>query len=321
MVDIVLCVLCGIPGCGKTTLCRRLVSSGEKFTYVHVAFDELTGWIENQSDGAWKQSRSMILSLVGNIVEFLRNDGGELPSRSQFNALDENEVGRLLQAVQTVASRNDKSATVVLLIDDNMYYKSMRYSYHQLAEQFTLGYCIVYLSCSYDTCSDRLRHRADGHLIKESSVKTIVEQLEKPDPVREKWEHFSKEFDSGGNESSPLILYEQFIETCVDHPVETNKLSEREIEERDLTRKVNAANLLHQADLCLRKIVGDMSKEIISDAKNKSTQMKKIVQERKRLIAAMKSDGFDFNPFLDEYGDIQKESLTLELRKRVFNEI
>lgn len=316
MVDIVLCVLCGIPGCGKTTLCRRLVSSGEKFTYVHVSFDELTGWIENQGDGAWKQSRSMVLSLVGKIVELLREDG-KYPNSNPFPDLIDKEVFRLFQEVKTVASRTIKSTTVVLLIDDNMFYKSMRYSYYQLAEQFSLGYCIVYLNCFSGVCYNRLKQRSDGHLI-ESSVKRIAEQFEKPDPSKEKWEIFSKEFDSS-DQSSPLVTYEQFIETCVNHPVEISRLSEKEIEERNLTRKVNAVNLIHQADLCLRKIVSELSKEIRSDAENKSIQMKKIVKERKCLIAAMKSSSFDFAPFLSETGDIQKDALTLELRNRVIN--
>jgi len=213
---------------------------------------------------------------------------------------------------------------IIILLDDNMFYKSMRYSYYQLAEQYTLGYCIIYLKCAFDTSFARLKQRADGHLI-ELSARRIADQLEVPDASKEKWEQFSQEFDSSGGEYlSSLEVFERFISTCVDFPVQSNKLTDVELEKRELDRKMNRENLIHQADLCLRKIVGEMSKEIGGsgdvDKKDKDIRMKKIVLGRKLFIADMKTTDFDFTPFLDQSGQVLKDALLCELRNRLNHE-
>ena len=315
MSHIILCVLCGIPGSGKSTLCRELKSSDSPFSYIHISFDNLIGWIENQNDvPVWKQSRNKILLLVNDIIKSVQN--GYAIDHKAYTSLNVNEVKQLCEETKQIVSSSSKMP-IILLIDDNMFYRSMRHSFYQTAEKQNLGFCTIFLDCPYELSLARVSQRPDGHLI-QNATETIASRLEKPNPLKEKWEKFSMELDSS-TAFTPALLnaVEHLIKDCIDHPVQRKELPEEENKNRIATREANTANIIHQADLCLRKSVGNMSKTLRQSDINGSVCIRKLVVERKHLFQLIKSGKINLDRFVDESGKIDTDSLTTELCNRL----
>ena len=121
--DACLVVLCGLPGAGKSTLCRTLRDSMDVLFEApspkiwHVCFDD----VEN-SLAASSQAESF---------------SAEVWQKSRKKAHE--AVERLLSKNCAAGSGNRH----LILVDDNMYYRSMRHSMFQLARQCTYSPRII----------------------------------------------------------------------------------------------------------------------------------------------------------------------------------
>jgi len=97
-------VLCGLPGSGKTSLAMEITSSLKNFNFDtnHICFDQIEQSLGNTEINwdvnIWRTTRE-----------------------------------KVYEQVKELLVENGQKARVIIL-DDNMYYRSMRYTYYKLAK-------------------------------------------------------------------------------------------------------------------------------------------------------------------------------------------
>lgn len=89
-----------------------------------------------QMPNAWKECRENIHNAVDNLVRELKN---ETETSGTFTTGTENKDCHFESFQMFLQNmRHKESGRVVILIDDNMYYSSMRYKYYQLTRKCKL---------------------------------------------------------------------------------------------------------------------------------------------------------------------------------------
>ena len=159
----VILALIGLPGSGKTSFVKSLTeyynltqTEATKTRVVHVCYDNLVP-LKRQAQMAknedhhhpdretWKIVRKDIVKSV----EMLLENNLKSPEKEEGANVNECQMEResspeihnffsILNEKLEVAAQ-DKKEFLLLVIDDNNYYRSMRYEYYQLARQFEIG--------------------------------------------------------------------------------------------------------------------------------------------------------------------------------------
>lgn len=255
--NIGLLLLVGLPGCGKTSLCKKLLlnkdSKYSKFIFIHVSFDDHIPLVNQEkfaimrqnkdnvdNDDTWKNARSMLLTSVEEMVKALR-------SRTV------NETTKKFINIDEVC--NDQQ--FIVLLDDNFYYKSMRYEYYQMARRQFVGYCQVYIECSV---SDAAQNNDQRDIqIPFSVIQVMAERMEIPQTQDLAWERSSITLLANNLDLKIDVVYD-LATKCLMNPVCPLEDREEEIAASKLQCSQSRA---HQADILLRSLVGT----IIKDAK------------------------------------------------------
>ncbi|XP_060027099.1 L-seryl-tRNA(Sec) kinase [Erinaceus europaeus] len=270
-----LCVLCGLPAAGKSTLARALgqrLRRERGWAVGVVAYDDvLPDAFPGDADGRplpspWKLLRQELLSYVelflqaavsgcqmsvpperteamwGDFITCLRDQ--DLISSAEL----ETQTGYLL--TKAAASR-----PLFLLLDDNFYYQSMRYEVYQLARKYSLGFCQLFLDCPLETCLERNEQRAQT--LPPETIQLMGRKIERPNPERNAWERNSLAVMSTAPSAASQQLIDLFL-TALENPV---KCVEDDVEQKEMDRIICSTNILHQADQTLRRIVSATMKE------------------------------------------------------------
>ncbi|TMS22396.1 L-seryl-tRNA(Sec) kinase [Larimichthys crocea] len=193
-----LCVLCGLPAAGKSTLARELLSTAARLGWRAglVPYDDLIPEQAFQTrvleDGVklqemhteWKLHRQAVLRCIEQFLEKPRVLA-EMQSSCQINIA---AWERCIQAVlqQALDCTQAERAPLLFLLDDNFYYPSMRYEVYQLARKYSLGFCQVYLHCDLESCISRNQSRSEP--IPTEVIQEMVKRLESPNPQKNSWE-------------------------------------------------------------------------------------------------------------------------------------
>ena len=86
-----------------------------------------------QIPNAWKECRENIQNAVESIVRELQKNTIATDSYTTGEETSDCHFESFKLFLQSLTHRED--GTIVILIDDNMYYSSMRYKYYQLARK------------------------------------------------------------------------------------------------------------------------------------------------------------------------------------------
>lgn len=233
---IVLMILVGAPAVGKTSCARELVERhGMKDTqFIHVNYDLLLPHrdLGNAEENQWKKDR---LGVECQVENFLRD-----VSSDKFSSLGDQYF---------VPGEHER---MVVIIDDNMYYKSMRLTYYRLAQTFRCGFCQVYFETELETALEANSRRSEIHRVPESSVRNIFSKLEPPN-LSNSWERNTVVVKQGGKS---LVQFSEVIELAFGQPESMPSLPAVE---------PKVFNMTHEADGVLRKIVSRR----VEDAKKK----------------------------------------------------
>ncbi|XP_078142872.1 L-seryl-tRNA(Sec) kinase-like isoform X2 [Centroberyx gerrardi] len=295
-----LCVLCGLPAAGKSTLARTVskLAAQQGWRSTVVPYDDLIpdhafqlkvveddGRLQ-QTQTEWRLHRQAVLQCI---EQFLRKPQvlAEPPTSCHINAA---AWGRCVRALLEPKSL-DRSPLLILL-DDNFYYPSMRYDVYQLARKCSLGFCQVYLHCAVESCISRNQSRSQP--LPTEVILEMAKRLESPNPQKNSWEESSVALNSTDNLpkgdiqrlmelissalSNPLSPVDDNVEqkacqccfpqTCSNMLVEykyaalevvhLSVLLSCALQEAD--RLKCAASVVHQADQACRRLVSEAMK-------------------------------------------------------------
>ena len=285
---IILCLLCGLPASGKTTICKKLCKI--KSEVIHVSFDELIGKLDLEID-KWKLTRNDVIRLIKIIVESLLNEKEiNLNVSKEFSLLNMNSLNKLISDCNLINRENDDM--VVILVDDNMYLKSMRKKIYQIAEEFTISFLLLYISCSLEICKQRNKIRSDSILVNDEVIENINKQMEIPK------DEFINIFEVDTNNLDNIedIVENIFstIKNCSKFLIKSKRISPNELYKREENKKINLNNIIHQADLCIRRFITKCHNddgEILTDVRNQvKINMKAVGKAKKYIIHEIKKE-------------------------------
>lgn len=229
----VLCVLCGLPGSGKSTLSRDLCASastgpGSTWDVVHVEFDALEAGLEDVADGSG------------------------IDSEGSTAAWHEARRAAWERARAAVEPSTSASRRVLVVLDDNMHYRSMRKPFLQLAREQSLGYVEVHLSTSKEEASRNNACRQGQARVPQHVIDRMAIRLEGPTKGAR-----HVELASPANAAAGLAEVWNAVELAAAHPEEDCKgLAEQEAAAARLARVETRSSQSHQLELQMRKAVG-----------------------------------------------------------------
>uniref|UniRef100_H2XYU7 Uncharacterized protein n=1 Tax=Ciona intestinalis TaxID=7719 RepID=H2XYU7_CIOIN len=257
-----ICVLSGLPASGKTTISTEIT---QRLTCIQICYDALIQWLDLTGEGKWKLARNQVVSLVEKMLEMIKE--------SVF------EVWDIL-----VQYKRKGLDSLVFFIDDTMQYRSMRYDYVQLAKKYQTGFCVIQTSCPLDICIKRNESRPKRQSVSRLSVVQIHAQLETIG--RCAWEkECSILIETFGviNENTYKSLV-QLIKNNLSNPLCENA-SPDPVEVKN-SRLANHKSVLHQADLIMRVLVGDMIKRIRTE--NLKVRNTQVLNAKKQILKDLK---------------------------------
>ncbi|NXR09238.1 PSTK kinase, partial [Semnornis frantzii] len=251
-----LCVLCGLPAAGKSTLARALhrqLPQHAGWACALFSYDELippeafgpcapeAGPEERPEEPSsllprWKRSRRELLQCLESFLLALltgeplsRPAAATQPAWERFLACCRQQ-GLLSAESHAEAGYRTLATTpgpLYLILDDNFYYQSMRYEVYQLARKYSLSFCQLFLECPLECCLQRNRLRSQP--LPEQTICLMARKIEMPDLKKNAWEQNSLLLQSAGGTSedhSAAGLIEQIISllaTALANPVKQNE--------------------------------------------------------------------------------------------------
>ncbi|XP_053406856.1 L-seryl-tRNA(Sec) kinase-like [Mercenaria mercenaria] len=302
MADICLVLLCGLPGSGKTYLSKQLqqqsgASGLETSRYIIIEYDRLLPQdlekILIQSDDSqeskWKSYRADIVKCVDSLIESIKKTQHSTETYCITNVSPEEISEELWEKfIYMITDSNSwgemDGRTVYIVIDDNMYYRSMRYSYYQLARKYEIGFCQIYLQSDVETAISQNASRVVK--VADDVISTMATKMEAPDWSRNSWEENSISFSSEEDLKSVFELFRK----AVNNPVQT--VEEVDVEQQEQSRVICSESFVYQSDLILRRLVSQQMSLAKENSMGK-VEMKSLAgllqTVRKQLLDSLKS--------------------------------
>ena len=300
MSDFCFLILGGLPGSGKSTFAEYLktdkVQTSEEL-YIHIEYDRILPQINyaldyeiNQVDPRtlWKSYRHLIVKSIKKVIEILeslKRNKSCISNKDLYSALcsdltifstTERDIEmNVIKNICLQLQEDNVFETVVFIIDDNMYYKSMRYVWFQLARQHSCGFSQIFQNVDLETCL--LRNDLRKEPVPLDIIRKMSDTMEWPNTQMNHWEQNSLIITSSKNilrqdfaDTSNICMEDilsrvdiecirELIQTMLTNPV--LNLDEEMAEECDKDRQVCMKSIIHQSDKILRKLVSSKIKQ------------------------------------------------------------
>ncbi|XP_048584489.1 L-seryl-tRNA(Sec) kinase isoform X3 [Nematostella vectensis] len=283
-------VLCGLPACGKTTLVNEFIQWKRHNIYddthvLHICYDEfIPSNLYEDEDGLSQQCMSA-------------------------NTLHETR-GRSLWKCLTLRCCH------VIILDDNMFYRGMRYEYYQLARKCGLGYAQLFIDCSIDSALQRNVSRSNP--VTMETIKTMTKRLEHPNPEKYFWEQNTLAIKGTEATSDCMKALVLLIKNAASHPVPPLPTEDEPLKEK--LQKANLDSLLHQADKVLRRTiskkmeklkVGGVSKQEMQRTAQNINSGRKLLLEYLKKQDSQNKNGHGDPGLMERLQYIQREELSV----------
>ncbi|KRX37827.1 L-seryl-tRNA(Sec) kinase [Trichinella murrelli] len=295
-----LAIVFGIPACGKTSLCKRIVdffnadeSNRSDIHVVHICYDEILEYAKLCTN-QWKSMRNMILDSVDAVAVGLNSrDAYVKPA-----AIDADIWNKIVPLVPNFDATWSK---IIFLIDDNMYYRSMRFSYYRLARKRELilsfrpsivydqfGFCQLYIQCDLERALIQNRGRKPDAVVSDETIKRMAEKIQIP---AEKWEENSITVIVDNSDSEVHLskignfLLESFSKFLPELSEDANN--------DKLTYNVESCtNRMHRLDLLLRGIIHQEVENKLShnELKEKKLWFRRLSRAKQSLMNMARAD-------------------------------
>ena len=271
--QICLVILMGLPGVGKTTFSEHLQlfldeqDNADDIGVVNLCYDKVVSLDKQKkmalsakrghdespdlnSEQNFKISRKKFLTIGDKIICKLLGD-------TKYEDCTENWEAMQGPRYQTLSDKN----IVLLVIDDNNYYQSMRHEYYQIARNHKVGFCQIYLKPNcIETVLSNNDSRPEGQKIPDDVITKMNAKIEPPNPFQNSWEQFSFTINVS-NKASEDYKTSCNMETCLNvikvslnNPVEPLPPTppDKTEDAKAKSRAVNSTNVCHKSDKILR---------------------------------------------------------------------
>lgn len=246
--------LVGLPAAGKTTFCHEIIKHFTKNQYecnvLHISYDN---FIDIPNDIAYfehkiyKKNRLQLAWIIDRIIknfktirniEFLNEIFNRTYPQNTFNCIKS-------------LSFNLENENCLLLIDDNMYYKSMRKQIRNIAIENEIGYFLINFRTTLNACLNQNSQRLNS--IPNEFIEKMKVKFEQP----QRQEGF---LFNVGIDNVSIELFQETIQYHFDHPL---------VKQEPLESINVPQSELHRIDLILRKTINRKMNEIPSDNRSK----------------------------------------------------
>lgn len=300
--NVALVLLVGIPGAGKSTVCKKLAfylksrCVKKALCILHVCYDDIIplsdqrnfvklkqnddhNYSENET---WKNARHNVFSKVDELIKCLKTRSENASLHNFFN-------------LSNVIVESD--ASYIVLLDDNFYYRSMRYEFYQLARKHTIGFCQLFIECTIDVAIQQNLQRETP--VPTGVIETMAAKLQPPLPREHSWESTTCVLKSDNLEELHVVW--DMIKHSFQSPVVP--LENHELEKAEARLKCSSS-VVHQADIYLRSLVGQLIKEARLQGnmgpREVSDFSRNVLAGRQSVLAAVRNGVMHFPPELAE---------------------
>eukprot|EP00928_Gymnodinium_smaydae_P070878 TRINITY_DN54624_c0_g1_i1.p1 TRINITY_DN54624_c0_g1~~TRINITY_DN54624_c0_g1_i1.p1 ORF type:complete len:329 (-),score=62.96 TRINITY_DN54624_c0_g1_i1:48-1034(-) len=246
----VLVIVAGLPGCGKTSFCRELLARLDKgddlgsglasASWHHICYDkieaELRGSNATFDPATWKAARERASDMVGKLLEGSKGAGIDGAPRR-----------------------------CVVLLDDNMYYRSMRKQWYHLARERQCAYRQIFLTAPMELCLSRNSSREPSQQVPDFSIRHMAEAFEWPRSAGSSWEALepvTTTIDS--SEESTAIQVENLLRRFAERQGSDRFWAPLPAESEE-NQEPDVQSSAHNCDLALRKIVSQALAQVPKD--------------------------------------------------------
>ncbi|KAL7869659.1 hypothetical protein AOLI_G00136470 [Acnodon oligacanthus] len=249
-----LCVLCGLPASGKSSLVQVASAQISKqgwgtfiISYDQIiaeeAFDFSPADSLSKGQTRWKQHRQAVLTCL---ESFLQDPQAPSPCQTEGNVWE-----RFSQAISPALHKSSSQPSrIAVLLDDNFYYQSMRYEVYQLARKYSTGFCQVYLHCPVEVCLSRNQDR--GQPVPDEVIVEMSKRIEPPNAQKNHWEQSSLTLTSTDITDTDIQKLFQLMFSALENPLSP---FQDDSEQRLADRERCASSVVHQADQACRRLV------------------------------------------------------------------
>ncbi|XP_013928141.1 PREDICTED: L-seryl-tRNA(Sec) kinase [Thamnophis sirtalis] len=283
-----LCVLCGLPAAGKTRTAQALSSflrKGKGWSCILLSYDDLIP-LEAFSEtkiSHWRSYRHELLLYLEHFLQALIKGCHFFPPSNRTETMWKSFVSCLMEQGLISAGTEDSASCqylidfipprpIYFILDDNFYYRSMRYEVYQLARQYLLGFCQLFLDSNVEVCLQRNSQRERP--LPEETIFAMAQKLECPNPQKYTWEQNSLILKSAECSLEDNLQVFNLLSSALENPV---KPIEEHTEEKEMHRAICASNVLHQADQVLRRTISETMRK--AKAKSLTPSEMKILSE------------------------------------------
>ncbi|EDV22733.1 uncharacterized protein TRIADDRAFT_58609 [Trichoplax adhaerens] len=189
----VLLAVYGLPGAGKTSLIHRLISAlpnhAQPLIPIHICYDSILPKeidFQDSEDTIWKNMRQLILDCIEYYECF---DDTLLPWQTNP---DYREKWQIVKEMIQTAKKDSKRCLYIL--DDNFYYRSMRYKIYQLAKKHAWGYGQIWVKCPLEVAFRRNCNRVVP--VAQATITKMDSKLEVANSSKFPWEDNNFIFES-----------------------------------------------------------------------------------------------------------------------------
>lgn len=299
-----LVVLSGIPGCGKSSLAgllhRHFHSQADtelgRVNVIVVPYDELISndiIVYGETEQTWKDLRERIVLSVEKLLS-----GDSLPEEGNVGAGDAHS-DMVVKFGEVVRQQQQPADLTIVVIDDNMYYSSMRYRYYQLARKYACGFCQLYIQC--DMAVAQQRNAARHNPVPDDIIVRMAKKIETPNSEINSWEANSVILDGKDNMENFVADIFSLIKKAVLNPVQPIEEVDPAVVEQ--SRQISLNNAIHQSDQILRKIVSQKMADLKDSSCDKATlqrQSKMYMETRKTCLEKVRSGHVCFPVAVDQ---------------------
>jgi O-phosphoseryl-tRNA(Sec) kinase len=271
--SICLASLCGIPASGKSTFCQNLLNSTNQlnFSIIWINFDDYLKLnfdsLETLDRKEYKCARESLLKSLCELIADLKESSVQIPQNN------------LLPSLKNFIFSNDR---FLILLDDNFFYKSMRYKVLQISRKFRTGYFEIYFDCDLGTALSRNSKRFPK--VPDEIIKKMFEKFEKPKTT----------FIVNSEENQ-----ENYFEKIKQRFLEAIENSETVQETKIVETEINQ-NQIHQIDLILRKEISRIIQENKEETDDLKTLANSLNERRKQLLIDIRNNLVEFSNDLSD---------------------